>query len=494
MKTKKTKSNTGLVSETDLIFKQWINEIHRNPRFAQDTFSKHPNLESNAKVFLNQLLNEQSSREFEITTDTINEHLTLWHHLLRKQSMSGFSTKDIVMMIFSLKSTVTQLTEEKKYLSKKSDYKHIGRILDFLGLLTFELYSAEKERLITNQQEQISYLQTHNSHLNLGNLIGESPQMKAIYKAIGLVLENDITVMLEGESGTGKDLIATVIHKNSKRKNQPFVIVNCGAIPKDLVESELFGFEKGAFTGADQQKIGKFELADNGTLFLDEIGELPMDTQAKLLRVLQNREIERVGGRERIPIDVRIIAATHRDLKTMVTEGTFRHDLYYRLNVYPVTIPKLSERKEDIVPLATFFIKKYAEQFNTSIKSLSNDAITFLQHHPWEGNIRELENLIQRAVILSQNGIITSTTLQMEPGKPDPHIIDTVSPAPSLPYPIVPLDDVEKKAIENAIHVEKGNLKQTAEKLGISRTTLYNKLKKYNITITDTPSEELFNL
>jgi len=307
--------------------------------------------------------------------------------------------------------------------------------------------------------------------------------MKAVYQAVGLVLDNDITVLLEGESGTGKDLVANLIHDHSKRKNKPLVTVNCGAIPKELVESELFGHEKGAFTGASEKRIGKFELAQEGTLFLDEISELELPLQVKLLRAIQNREIERVGGSEPIKINVRIIAATNQDLKQRVETGKFRLDLYYRLHVFPISIPPLRDRKTDIIPLASYFIEKYAVQFGIETPALTSDAKDYLLNQKWEGNVRELENVIQRSVVISQGNPITSMTLQLKPGKAEPSL--SIAPAPQKMLPegnqVVPLDTLEKQAIELALKLKKGNVRQTARALGISRTTFYNKAKKYHI-------------
>ena len=317
----------------------------------------------------------------------------------------------------------------------------------------------------------------------MDQFIGVSRVMGPVFKAIQLVLDNDITILLEGESGTGKDVLATLIHNNSSRKTKPMVTLNCGAIPKDLIESELFGHEKGAFTGATETRPGKFEQADGGTLFLDEIGELPLDLQVKLLRVLQNREVERVGGRKRIPIDVRIIAATNKQLKQAVEAKQFRLDLYYRLNVFPIAIPPLRERREDIVPLAQFFIEKYAKEFNQTPSELSQDAEVYLLKQPWEGNIRELENLMQRMAIIAEGRPITATLLAYLPGQ-NTHLMlpDTPEECSHMPDITVPkdnhiptLEEVEKSALQHALNVTKGNIRKAASALGISRTTFYNK-------------------
>ncbi len=440
-------------SKQDEILNRWLQEIHSNPHF-----SGNRKLEDNAKFLLGQILHAVESQPI----------LDLWQRVLQDQGKNGFSTKDTALLIFSLKKALSDSGPEMEALN---------RILDLLGLFTFEAYSAEKEQVISRQTEQIQYLQSRYAE----ELIGTSPQMKAIFKAIGLVLENDVTVLIQGETGTGKELIAHIIHHNSKRKAQPMITVNCGAIPRELIESELFGHEKGAFTSAEARRLGKFELAQDGTIFLDEIGELPLDMQVKLLHVLQNREFERVGGTEKIQANVRVIAATNKNLKSEVEKGRFRADLFYRLNVFPVTVPPLRERKEDIVPLAQHFIGVYARQFNVSDKQLSGDAKAFLLEQAWEGNIRELENVIQRAVLIAPDRLITGAILQLRPGE-----LETVLDIKALPEPgdILPLTVIEKEAMEQALKI-KGNIRQAAKALGISRTTFYAKAKKYHLPISD---------
>ena len=354
-----------------------------------------------------------------------------------------------------------------------------------LGVLTFEIYSTEKERLINRQTKQIEYLQ-ESQITSFGQLIGNSQQMNSVYKAIGLVLENDITILLQGETGTGKNLIASIVHQNSNRRSKPMVTINCGAIPTELIESELFGHEKGAFTGADEKKIGKFELAHQGTLFLDEIGDLPLSMQVKLLHAIQQKEVVRVGGSKTIPVDVRIIAATHQNLTQMVSKKLFREDLFYRLNIYPIQIAPLRKRVDDIVPLATHFAEKYSTQFDIPFSGFSDDAIDYLKTHPFPGNIRELENLIQRSIILAQNHIITSTVLTSQPGQEelfkltDGHESDSSNRSQPT-FPIQTLESVEKRAIIDALNHTNQNIRQTAKALGVSRTTLYNKMDKYQI-------------
>ena len=379
------------------------------------------------------------------------------------------------------------MVNQAKTEQDREELLKLEQVLDILGILTFEMYSVENEKLISRQSQQIQYLQTHNLELE-GKMIGSSLAINEVYKAIGLVLENDLTVLLEGESGTGKDLIATMIHSNSNRNKKPFVAINCGAIPRELIESELFGHEKGAFTGADTQRIGKFELAHGGTLFLDEIGELPLDLQVKLLRVLQNREIQRVGGANVIPVNVRIVAATNRPLKTLVDEKTFRLDLYYRLNVFPIIIPPLRDRDHDVIDLAEHFIEKYSIRFNSTKVILSNDAKQYLLRQFWEGNVRELENIIQRSVVLAQGQPITSALLSMQPGQMYQQLEQAKTDLLPAAKPIddtqiLSLDEQEKEAISRALRIKKGNIMQVAKALGISRSTLYSKIEKYGISL-----------
>lgn len=293
---------------------------------------------------------------------------------------------------------------------------------------------------------------------------------KEVIELLKMVSPTDASVLIYGESGTGKELVAKAIHKNSKRKDYPFLAINCAALNENLIESELFGHEKGAFTGAFTLKKGKFEVADKGTVFLDEIGELPLTTQAKLLRVLQEKEFERVGGTKTIKSDVRIIAATNRDLQEMVKSGNFREDLYFRLNVFPIKLPPLRKRKGDIPLLVDFFIKKYANSFDKILKGYTDEFIEKLMGYNFYGNIRELENIVSRAIILAKTEILTADLLPEL--KNDQELKDDA-----------PLDikENEKNLIIKALAETGGNKSQAAKILGISRKTLHNKIKEYNI-------------
>ena len=468
-------------SDEEHILATLMNELSNNPQLQSSNLLKNENTKQFSKQFLNQVITQFDSSQLTDPSKKVMESiLSLWHLLTKDLMQGGFSTKDTAMLIYAFKTSIQSLKASNN-LSKESPLYNSEPLLDLLGILTFEMYSLENERLISRQNEQINYLQNQESKLST-ELIGNSIAMKHVYKAIGLVLDNDLSVLLEGESGTGKDLIATTIHNNSKRQKKPMITINCGAIPKELIESELFGHEKGAFTGATEKRLGKFELADGGTLFLDEIGELPLDLQVKLLRVLQNKQVERVGSERSIKVDVRIIAATNQSLKQKVDNKTFRLDLYYRLNIFPIHIPPLRNRKEDIHALAHFFIQKYSKELSISPPTITNDALLFLENQSWEGNIRELENVIQRSLVIAQGSSITSSTLSILPGQHVPSLTEKKIELLTEPSKkLLPLDVIEKQAIEHAINIKKGNLLQVAKALKISRTTLYSKIKKYNI-------------
>lgn len=301
-------------------------------------------------------------------------------------------------------------------------------------------------------------------------MVGPSKSMKDIFRFIERVAVSDISVLICGESGTGKEMVAHAIHLQSQRKNNPFVVINCGAIPENLLESELFGHEKGAFTGAHAQKRGKFELAHTGTVFLDEIGELAPPLQVKLLRFLQDRKIERVGGTQPIDIDVRIIAATNRDLKKDMENHVFREDLYYRLKVVPLDMPPLRDRKEDIIPLAQHFLKKFCREHRKIPVTLSPEAEGALLMHPWPGNVRELENLISRSVVLSPRSVLKPSDLGFA--------LDQIPTDVNLKFA---KKAIEMEFVKKALSRNGGIVSRAARELGISRVNLYELIEKYNI-------------
>ncbi len=477
----KKKSIDFYQSDEEQILATLMDELSTNPQLQSSNLLKNENTKQFSKQFLTHVITQFDSNQLTDPSKKVMESiLSLWHLLTKDLMQGGFSTKDTAMLIYAFKTSIQSL-KASHTLTKDSPLYNSEPLLDLLGILTFEMYSLENERLISRKNEQINYLQNQESNFST-ELIGNSTAMKHVYKAIGLVLDNDLTVLLEGESGTGKDLIATTIHNNSKRQKKPMITINCGAIPKELIESELFGHEKGAYTGATEKRLGKFELADGGTIFLDEIGELPLDLQVKLLRVLQNKQIERIGGDRSIKIDIRIIAATNQTLKQKVANKTFRLDLYYRLNIFPIYVPPLRNRKDDIQALTHFFIKKYTKELSITPPNITNDALLYLENQSWEGNIRELENVIQRSLVISQGNTITSSILSILPGQHEPSLTETNKSLLTEPKKeLLSLETVEKHAIEHAIKVKKGNLLQVAKALEISRTTLYSKIKKYKI-------------
>ncbi len=379
----------------------------------------------------------------------------------------------IPILIMTAYSSVDSAVEALKagaydYLTKPLDFDvlklTLERTLEHSGL------KAENKNL----KDKLS------SDYDLKNIIGKSKAMKELVDMLTMIAPSEATVLITGESGTGKELIAKSIHHNSHRKNHALVIVNCAALTETLLESELFGHEKGSFTGADKRREGRFMLADKGTIFMDEIGETSATMQAKLLRVIQEREIQRVGGDETLKVDVRILAATNRNLIDEVENGKFREDLYYRLNVVTLNVPPLRKRQDDISLLAQHFLEKYTEKNRKKVKGFSPMAMDMLIKYEWPGNVRELENTIERAVILLTGDYITDKELPSNITDPYSEISDWVE----RPKPIAanrPLEDIEKEAILVTHQATGGNKSETARRLKINRKTLHKKLKDYGV-------------
>ena len=316
-------------------------------------------------------------------------------------------------------------------------------------------------------------------------LVGSSPAMLEVYKLVARVSESKSTVLLQGESGTGKELIARAIHGNSPRRDKPFVPVNCGALPDTLLESEMFGYEKGAFTGAVGTKTGLFESASGGTLFLDEVGELGQALQVKLLRVMQDHEVRRVGGTHSIKVDVRIIAATNRDLEQFVKEGIFREELFYRFNVVRITLPSLTERQEDIPMLAHYFLQKCATGTTTPVRGFHPDTMELLNRYRWPGNVRELENAIERAVSLSHGPLLTPDDLPVAIRQAPIHA-DAKPESPDTTEPVcLTLEEVEKRHLVRVLKETKGNKVKASKILGIDRRTLYRMAERFGLDLGD---------
>jgi Nif-specific regulatory protein len=383
----------------------------------------------------------------------------------------------ICVPIKSKDQVIGTLSVKLKYFHKRS-YQNEMQLLTVMASMFAKLVRSRQdqaEELEKLRSEKLRQLGLYSYNDRVTSLVGESGKMQAVYDLIDKVAATNATILIRGESGVGKELVARAIHDRSSRSNQQMIMVNCAAIPEMLIESELFGYEKGAFTGADKQHQGRFELAEKGTIFLDEIGDLTPNLQVKLLRVLQEREFQRLGGRETIKVDVRIIAATNRNLEEMQTKGEFREDLYYRLNVFPIFVPPLRERRGDIPLLVNHFIEKYNGLHNLKIKRISSSAIDLLMTYHWPGNIRELENCIERASILSTDQVIRSHNLPptlQSAASTDTRVEGSLSAI---------LENVEKQMLIDALNMSKGNITKAAEQLKLTERIMGLRIKKYNI-------------
>ena len=384
---------------------------------------------------------------------------------------------------------------------KKGAYEYIIKPFDLEEVVTLADQALRAHAAAANVALALP-TGLHDS-LHASGIIGRTEQMQQVYKMIGMVADRDVTVLIEGESGTGKELIARAIHRHSNRAKRPFVTVDCAAIPHELLESELFGHEKGSFTGATATTIGKFQQADGGTLFLDEVGDMDLNLQAKLLRVLQEKEFYRVGGRDPVRVDVRIIAATHQDLELAVTRRTFREDLYYRLNVVPIYLPPLRERREDIPLLTEYFLQRFEIELGTGRKFLSDEVRELLLAYHWGGNIRELENVMKRAMVLATSSVILPHHLpeSLHGGTKDEDdaynlrrlverraraLLLNVQPAGSGDIYHCILHEVERHLLQVVLDETDGNQLRTADLLGINRNTLRKKVRELGIEVRRT--------
>ena len=397
--------------------------------------------------------------------------------LLGRITKEGLQTTVIVVTAFG---TIESAVEAMKM----GAYDYVTKPIDFEALVLVVHRAVERQSLIEEVRTLRSAL---DQRYGFEGIVGSSKGFLRVLDQAARVSQRDATVLIQGETGTGKELVARAIHHNSRRSNRPFVPINCGAIPRDLVESELFGYMRGAFTGALANKAGRIESADGGTLFLDEIGELPLEAQVKLLRVLQEGELAKLGASVPTKVDVRVIAATHRDLQAMVEDGTFREDLYYRLAVVPLKVPPLRERREDIPGLIDSLFHRIRERHGLSEVRLSPAVYRRLISYSWPGNVRQLENVLERLLVLSSADVI------MEEDLPDELISPTASTAvlwPNLPEEGLRLEMIERELISRALEKFKGNQTQAARYLDISRRTLIYRMEKHGLPAFDSGSTE----
>ena len=404
---------------------------------------------------------------------------------------------DLLVVIMTAEASMKNAVEAMK----RGAYDYITKPFD-LDVIDAIIEKVNKARELTSQMSVLKE-ELKERYLLEKNIIGNSPAMRDIYKTIGKVAPSDITVLVQGESGTGKELIARAIHFNSKRIGKPFIALNCAAIPKELLESELFGFEKGAFTGATERKLGKFEQANGGTIFLDEIGDMPLDLQAKILRVLQEKEVTRTGGSQNIAVDVRIVAATNQNLEELARKKQFREDLFYRLNVVPLQLVPLRERKEDIALLVEYFLQKTCAELEVPVRTCSPEAMALLNGYNWPGNVRELENTIKRAVILSSDPLLTPADfpgLRIQRTGDQPSSADELSLEAIVDmklrasltnldkmetgdiYNLV-LRQIERPLVRFVLEKTRGNQVKAADILGINRNTLRKKIQELGVEI-----------
>lgn len=407
---------------------------------------------------------------------------------LKMGGMSGMQLLDAIpddlikpaVIIMTAYGTISSAVEAMK----KGAFDYLTKPLEKDAIVLTVKKASERMELL---KENIRLQDALFEKFKIEGIVGESKNMKAAMEVVRKVTPTSVTVLIQGESGTGKELIARAIHYNSPRRTGPFTAINCAAIPENLIESELFGYEPGAFTGATHRKIGIFESSDKGTLLLDEIGDLPSLMQTKILRVLQDKEVRRVGGKDNIKVDVRIIAATNKDLEKEVIKGTFREDLYYRLKVVTVNIPPLRDRKEDIPSLVRFFIDKYNNEFGKRTKGISDSAIKAIMDYHWPGNIRQLESVIERAVLMSDTDIINLDDIKGELRLPtDKGILDIEIPEEGINF-----EELEKELIKKAMTKANNVAAKAARLLGMSYKTFWYRLEKFNISSKeDMPSQK----
>lgn len=385
----------------------------------------------------------------------------------------GRGGPDIPVIVVTAYGTIEMAVQAMKngaysYLTKPIQYED----------LSLQVKNAVERRRLSREIENLRH--EVEERYQFGNILGRNPHMQEIFQLIRTVAETDATVLIQGESGTGKELVARAIHYNSRRKDRPFVVVSCSALTETLLESELFGHEKGSFTGAMRQRIGRFEMADGGTVFLDEVGEMTMPVQMKLLRVLQEREIERVGGNQAVKVDVRVLAATHKDLHRAMSERLFREDLFYRLNVVPIKIPPLRERLDDVPLLAGHFLKKYSEKNRKQVVSISPQSFSALTRYSYPGNVRELENIIERAVIMEKGDTLSRIDLKRA-GKFDTSLLPESDIQPFRKTKTMVVEQFEKEYFSRLLRMYRGNMSKSALHAGINIKNFHEKMARYGL-------------
>ncbi|OGW36974.1 MAG: hypothetical protein A2010_00520 [Nitrospirae bacterium GWD2_57_9] len=399
---------------------------------------------------------------------------------LKGEQFRGPGKSEIPAIVVTAYGTIEMAVQAMKdgaysFLTKPIQYED----------LSLQVKNAVERRRLSREIENLRH--EVEERYQFSNILGRAPRMQEIFQIIRTVAETDATVLIQGESGTGKELIARAMHYNSRRRERPFVVVSCSALPETLLESELFGHEKGSFTGAIRQRIGRFEMAEGGTLFLDEIGEMSMSVQMKLLRVLQEREFERVGGNQTIKVDVRVIAATHKDLVVAMKDRMFREDLFYRLNVVPIKLPPLRERLEDIPLLAAHFLKKYCDKNQKEIKSILPHAFSVLSRYSFPGNVRELENIIERAVIMEKGDTIQRVDVDFSgpSGKAgqEYRLGDDVQPFRKMKTEVV--ERFEKEYFSRLLTLYQGNMSRASHHAGINIKNLHEKMARYGLKKED---------
>lgn len=423
-------------------------------------------------------LHRLETRDFDvIIVDHQMPHLTGMQFLerLRGAGLSGKGNADVPVIMITAYGTIEMAVQAMKdgaygYLTKPVRYEELSLQVK---------NAAERRRLFREVRDLRSEVE---ERYQFGNIIGRNPRMQEIFSIIPTVADTDATVLIHGESGTGKELIARAIHYNSRRKDKPFVVVSCSALPEALLESELFGHERGAFTGAIRQRIGRFEMAEGGTVFLDEIGEMSVSVQQKLLRVLQEREIERVGGNQVTKVDVRVIAATHRDLQKAMDDKLFRQDLFYRLNVVPIKLPPLRDRLDDIPPLAAHFVTKYCEKNRKPVKTLTREVLVALCAYDYPGNVRELENILERAVIMDKDDSIRPADLGFT-ATHRKEVLSLVS-GELRPFKTMKTEMIaqfERDYLSQLLKIYRGNLTRSAQHAGMNIKNFHDKMARYGL-------------